>query len=139
MQKYLGFSGNYSWNKLDRGGSADPVIPAYNTPEHKYNIGINGRDIDTRIGAVTVRHWGYSINYKYQVGFNFEGSPQFTGYVAAYDMVDVQLNKKIPAWHCVVKAGASNALDNKVYQVYGGPQVGRLAYLSVLFELDNWK
>ncbi|MES2558412.1 MAG: hypothetical protein V4590_01640, partial [Bacteroidota bacterium] len=59
--------------------------------------------------------------------------------VDAYDMVDVQLNKKVPVWHCIFKAGASNALNNKVYQVYGGPQVGRLAYISVLFELDNWK
>lgn len=139
LRKYLGFSSNYSWNKIDRGGSTDPVIPAYNTPEHKYNIGINGRDIDSKIGNFSIRHWGYSINYKYQVGFDYEGSPQFTGYVNAYDMVDVQVNKKVPVWHCIFKAGASNALNNKVYQVYGGPQVGRLAYISVLFELDNWK
>ncbi|MES2558411.1 MAG: TonB-dependent receptor, partial [Bacteroidota bacterium] len=70
MKKYLGFSGNYSWNKIDRGGSEDPVIPAYNTPEHKFNVGINGRDIDTKLGNFTIRHWGYSVNYKYQTGFN---------------------------------------------------------------------
>ena len=29
------------------------------------------------------------------------------------------------------KIGASNALNNKVYQVFGGPLVGRLAYLSI--------
>jgi iron complex outermembrane receptor protein len=139
MRKYLGFSANYSWNKLDRGGSTDPVIPAFNTPEHKYNVGINGRDIDTKIGSFVLRHWGYSINYKYQTGFVYEGSPQFTGDVDAYDMVDFQVNKKVPVWHCIFKAGASNLLNNKVYQVYGGPQVGRLAYVSVLFELDNWK
>ncbi len=139
MKKYLGFAANYSWNKIDRGGSTDPVIPAYNTPEHKYNIGINGRDIDMKFGRFTLRHWGYSVNYKYQTGFEYEGSPQFTGYVAAYDMVDVQVNKKVPAWHCIFKLGASNVLNNKVYQVYGGPQVGRLTYISVLFELDKWK
>jgi iron complex outermembrane receptor protein len=139
MKKYLGFVANYSWNKIDRGGSTDPVIPAYNTPEHKYNLGVNGRDIDTRIGDFAFRHWGYSINYKYQTGFSYEGSPQFTGYVNAYDMVDVQVNKKVPVWRCTFKLGASNALNNKVYQVYGGPQVGRLAYASVLFELDKWK
>jgi iron complex outermembrane recepter protein len=138
-KKYLGFVANYSWNKIDRKGTNDPVIPAYNTPEHKYNLGINGRDIDTRFGDFTFRHWGYSINYKYQTGFNYEGSPQFTGYLSPYGLVDVQVNKKAPAWHCIFKLGASNALNNKVYQVYGGPQVGRLAYVSVLFELDKWK
>jgi hypothetical protein len=139
FKKYLGFNTNYSWNKLDRGGSTDPLIPAFNTPENKYNIGINGRDIDTKIGGLSILHWGYSINYKYQDGFMFEGSPQFTGYVPAYDMVDAQINKKVPVWHCVFKLGASNLLNNKVYQVYGGPRVGRLAYISVVFELDNWK
>ena len=29
------------------------------------------------------------------------------------------------------KLGASNVLNNKVYQVFGGPLVGRLAYLSI--------
>jgi len=32
---------------------------------------------------------------------------------------------------------ASNLLDNRVYQTYGGPFIGRLAYFSVLVELDN--
>lgn len=139
FQKYLGFAVNYSWNKLNRSESTDSIIPAYNTPEHKYNIGINGRDIDTRIGSFVLRHWGYSINYKYQSGFTFEGSPQFTGFVDAYDMVDAQVNKLFPQWHCTVKAGAGNVLNNMVYQVYGGPRIGRLAYISVSFDLGNWK
>jgi iron complex outermembrane receptor protein len=138
-RKFLGFSANYSWNKLDRGGSTDSIIPAFNTPEHKYNLGINGRDIDIKLGSRISRLWGYSINYKYQTGFNFEGSPQYTGYVPAYDMVDAQVNKKVPVWHCAFKLGASNLLDNRVFQVYGGPRVGRLTYFSVVFELDNWK
>lgn len=139
MRKYLGFALNYSWNKLDRGNSTDSIIPAYNTPEHKYNIGINGRDIETHIGSISLRHWGYSINYKYQSGFVFEGSPQFTGYVPAYDMVDAQINKSFPAWHCTIKLGASNLLNNNVYQVYGGPRVGRLAYVSISFDLISWR
>jgi hypothetical protein len=67
----------------------------------------------------------------------FEGSPQFTGNVDAYYMLDAQISKKIPAWYCTFKLGSNNLTDNRVYQVYGGPQVGRLAYFSVLFELDR--
>jgi len=139
FKKSLGFSANYSWNKLDRKGSQDSLIPAYNTPEHKYNFGVSGRDIDTKLGRIIIKHWGYSINYKYQRGFMFEGSPQFTGYVPAYGMVDAQVSKVITGWNCTLKLGASNLLDNRVYQVYGGPRVGRLAYISILFELDKWK
>lgn len=137
FKKYLGFAANYSWNVLDRRGSTDPLIPAFNTPEHKYNIGINGRDFDINFFGKPSRFWGYGINYKYQTGFMFEGSPQFTGYVDAYYMIDAQISKKIPAWYCTFKLGSNNLTDNRVFQVYGGPQVGRLAYFSVLFELNR--
>jgi hypothetical protein len=137
FKKYLGFAANYSWNVLDRRGSTDPLIPAFNTPEHKYNIGINGREFDLNFFGKPSRFWGYGINYKYQTGFMFEGSPQFTGNVEAYYMIDAQISKKIPAWYCTFKLGSNNITDNRVYQVYGGPQVGRLAYFSVLFELNR--
>lgn len=135
-KNYLGFTGNYSWNKLDRGGSLDPIIPAFNTPEHKFNLGVNGRDI-----AYLKKNekWGYGVNYKWQQGFLFEGSPQFTGFVQSYGMVDAQWNSTISKIHAVLKIGASNLLDNKVFQVYGGPYVGRMAYASITFELNKWK
>lgn len=138
-KKYLGFAANYSWNVLDRQGSTDPLIPAFNTPEHKYNLGINGRDFDINFLGKSSRFWGYGINYKRQTGFMYEGSPQFTGYVPAYYMIDAQISKRIASAHCTVKIGSNNLTDNRVIQVYGGPKVGRLAYISILFELDSWK
>ena len=36
------------------------------------------------------------MNYKWIEGFIFEGSPQFTGYVPTYGLLDIQVNKKIP-------------------------------------------
>lgn len=136
FKNYLGFSGNYSWNKLDRGNSKDPIIPAFNTPEHKFNLGINGRDIEY---FSKKEKWGYGVNYKWQEGFLFEGSPQFTGVVNSYGMLDVQWNTSISKLNAVFKIGASNALNNLVYQVYGGPSVGRMAYASITFELNKWK
>jgi hypothetical protein len=29
-------------------------------------------------------------------------------------------------------------LNNKVFQVYGGPRVGRLAYFSIQFDQPDW-
>jgi len=138
-QKWLGFNTNYSWNRLIQTNEADSIIPAFNTPEHKYNIGISGRDITTQMGSFALRHWGYGINYKWQTGFMFEGSPQFTGEVPAYSMLDIQVNKQFPVYHCTLKIGATNALNNRVFQVYGGPVVGRMGYLSLLFELNTSK
>lgn len=130
-------NGNYSWNRLDLKGSDDPIIPAFNTPEHKFNIGFSGREI--KIPKLKIKHLGFSINYKWIQGFLFEGSPQFTGSVPTYDLVDAQVNYFYPKLGTTFKLGASNLLNNKVFQVYGGPRVGRLAYFSILFELERIK
>jgi outer membrane receptor protein involved in Fe transport len=130
--KNYSLNGNYSWNKL-QSGSSDPIIPAYNTPENKFNFGITGRDLTLK-NLKSVK-FGFGVNYKWIEGFIFEGSPQFTGLIPTYDLVDAQINANIPKWHATLKIGASNILDNKVYQVYGGPRVGRLAYISVQFEI----
>lgn len=139
LGKYYAITGNYSYNYLDRRGSTDPLIPAFNTPTNKFNLGFNGRDIDALLfnDKVHIRNFGFAVNYKWVEGFTFEGSPQFTGYVPTYDLVDAQVNYRYPKIHTTFKLGATNLFNNKAYQVYGGPQVGRLAYFSVLVELTK--
>jgi len=127
-------NGNYSWNKLNTQGTDDPIIPAYNTPEHKYNLGLTGRNLHLSSTESTLRNFSFSINYKWVDGFTYEGSPQFTGNVPTYDLVDVQVTKKISE-HATLKIGSSNILNNKHYEVYGGPYIGRMTYCSLLFEL----
>ncbi|MBC8398130.1 MAG: TonB-dependent receptor [Flavobacteriales bacterium] len=129
-------NGNYSWNKLNEEGTEDPIIPAYNTPEHKYNLGLIGRDLHLSSTNSTLRNFSFSINYKWVEGFTYEGSPQFTGNVPTYDLVDVQLSKKLPELNATLKVGSSNILNNKHYEVYGGPYIGRMTYCSLLFELN---
>lgn len=127
---YYSLSGNYTWNVLNT-STDDPIIPAFNTPENKFNISFGAREIPVRIQN---HEWGFNATYKWIQGFTFEGSPQFTGFIDSYDMLDVQVNYHIPDWGLTAKLGASNVLDNRVYQVYGGPQVGRLAYFSLLYK-----
>ncbi|MCB0570651.1 MAG: TonB-dependent receptor [Phaeodactylibacter sp.] len=126
---YFSLAGNYSYNAIVS-KSDDPIIPAFNTPKHKYNIGVSGRDI--QMGRL--KNWGFNLNYKWVEGFLFEGSPQFTGFIPSYGMLDGQLNYSIPKIHTTFKVGATNLLDNRVYQTYGGPLIGRLAYISFLYE-----
>ena len=128
FRKYFMLNGNYSYNKLDRGGSTDPLIPAFNTPEHKYNLGFSARDL---------YNFGFNINFKWVQGFDYEGSPQFTGYVPSYNMVDAQVNYHMQKIHSVLKLGTSNLLNNKKFTVYGGPRVGRMAYISITVDLTD--
>lgn len=145
---------NYSWNKLSSGDD-DPIIPAFNTPEHKFNIGITGHDL--LIPGTDKRNFGWGLNYKFIQGYTFEGSPQFTGALPTYDNLDVQINFSWPAAHTMLKIGVSNLLglvplfdpdvpederlerawDNDVLMVFGGPRVGRLGYIQLIYEFNN--
>ncbi len=131
---YYNLSGNYSWNVLNKKGADDPIIPAYNTPEHKFNIGLGGRGMPLQIGSRQVRSFGFNVSYKWIEGFLFEGSPQFTGLIPTYDLLDAQVNWEIQRLGMTVKIGATNVLNKKQVQTYGGPRIGRLAYLSFLYE-----
>jgi outer membrane receptor protein involved in Fe transport len=136
FKNYFVVSGNYSWNKLNT-ELDDPIIPAFNTPEHKYNLGLSARDIPFRFTGGSPVYFGFNINYKWIDGFIFEGSPQFTGFVPSYDLLDAQININVKKIHTTFKLGASNLMDKKNIQTYGGPRIGRLGYLSVLFDLRN--
>jgi len=125
---------NYSWNKLNQIND-DPIIPAYNTPENKFNIGINGNEID--VSLFNIGKISFNTNYKWVQGFIFEGSPQFTGEIPSYGLLDFQVTKQISKLDLAIKLGASNILNNEVIQVYGGPFIGRMAYLSLLFDFNN--
>ncbi|MEZ4806857.1 MAG: TonB-dependent receptor [Flavobacteriales bacterium] len=153
-RKKVTYAFNYSYNQL-ASGDDDPIIPAFNTPQNKFNISFTGHDM--KVPFTDRPDFGFGINYKYIEGFTFTGSPQFTGPIPSYDMVDAQVNVKFPGKGLTVKVGASNlfgiipffdpavegpdkldrALNNNVYMVYGGPRVGRLAYLQLIYELDK--
>lgn len=137
FKKFYQLMGNYSWNKLIQSAKDDPIIPAFNTPEHKFNIGFSARDLVLNIGERKIKFIGFNINYKWIEGFLFEGSPQFTGQIPTYDLLNAQINYRVEKWHSTFKIGASNLLNNMQFQTYGGPRIGRLAYFSILSQINN--
>ncbi len=154
FRKHLTYAVNYSYNQLVTGDD-DPIIPAFNTPLNKFNVSFTAHDLN--VPFTDKPNLGFGINWKYVEGFTFTGSPQFTGPIPTYDMVDAQVNVKFPGQHLTVKLGASNlfgfgpmfedsepnrprwerVFDNQVRTVFGGPYVGRLGYLQLIYELDK--
>ncbi|MEM9885026.1 MAG: TonB-dependent receptor [Bacteroidota bacterium] len=134
---YFMVNGNYSWNKLIKTAEDDPIIPAFNTPEHKFNVGLSGRDLDVILGGMKIRKVGFKVNYKWIEGFVFEGSPQFTGNIPTYSLLDAQVNFRLDKIDTVMKIGASNILNSLNFQTYGGPRIGRLAYISFTYTQDK--
>lgn len=137
FSNYYMLAGNYSWNKLNKAFPDDPIIPAFNTPEHKYNVSFSGRGIPVNWGIARASNFGFNINYKWIKGFEFEGSPQFTGNIPNYNLLDAQVNLTVPNLNTTFKLGASNLLDNQTFQTYGGPRIGRLAYFSVTYNFEK--
>jgi iron complex outermembrane recepter protein len=133
FNKYFALNGNYSYNKLATKAQDTVLVPAFNTPRNKYNVGISGRDIP--VGTRNL--FGFNVNYKWVQGFTFEGSPQFTGLVPSYDLVDAQVNYTVPKLNLVFKLGASNLLNNKQFQTYGGPRIGRMAYFTITYDFKE--
>jgi iron complex outermembrane receptor protein len=127
--------GNYSYNRMSRPDSTDEIITAFNTPLNKFNIGFNGREI--KLPFIRGEHFSFSMNYKWIQGFRFEGAPQFTGSIPSYALVDAQVSWAVPKIKSVFKLGASNIMNNRVFMVYGGPRVGRMAYFSILVDIPE--
>lgn len=134
LWKNYSLNGNYSWNRLNKSFEDDPIIPAFNTPEHKFNLGFGGRNLTIVMGGTRIKNFSFNINYKWIQGFVFEGSPQFTGNIPTYDMLDAQVSLGLPKINSSIKIGASNILDNKTFQTYGGPRIGRLAYVTFTYQ-----
>lgn len=114
-------------------GSTDPIIPAFNTPQNKFNVGFNGKDIKIK----NVKGFGFLVNYKWIQGFVFEGSPQFTGNIPSYSLLDAQISWNYSKAYTTFKLGASNIISKLNYQTYGGPAVGRMIYGSILVDLKD--
>ncbi|MFT4533618.1 MAG: iron complex outermembrane receptor protein [Saprospiraceae bacterium] len=128
-------AGNYSYNDLVVTNDDDPIIPAFNTPKHKYNIGFSGRQL--KLTSSTSNTLGYNINYKWIQGYLFEGSPQFTGFIPSYGLVDAQVNYNLKKQNLTIKVGASNILNNLVFQAYGGPRIGRMGYVKLTYDFKS--
>lgn len=136
FNKYYQLSGNYTWSKLNT-QTDDEIIPAFNTPEHKFNVSFSGKDVPLVFGNIRTNNLGFNINYKWIDSFLFEGSPQFTGIIPRYDLLDVQVNYEFKKINTTLKVGASNILENLHFETVGGPLVGRLAYLKLTYEFNK--
>ncbi|MCH1543649.1 MAG: TonB-dependent receptor plug domain-containing protein [Bacteroidia bacterium] len=124
---------NYSFNQLNKLDKDDPIIPAFNTPRNKFNVSFSGSQLEW----FDKKHFSFNLNFKWIEGFLFEGSPQFTGFINSYYLLDAMIAKEIPEYNMQLKLGGSNLTNNMVMQVYGGPRIGRMVYFSILYDLPE--
>ena len=117
---------NYTYADLNTDNLSDDIIPGFNTPNHKINVGIKGRKVWKNLGFSTNFQW--VDNYVWQSTFGI-------GPVNSYRVLDAQLSYEFPAYYSTVRLGSSNLLNEGRREVYGGPTIGRMFYVSWLFEI----
>lgn len=132
IRKGLQANFNYSYAKLLTKNLDDEIIPGFNTPPHKINLGLSGNRIWKGLG--------FSTTFQWVDGFEWQ-SPFGTGNVKAYTVWDAQVNYGIDFGQCTVTArlGSSNLLNTQRREVYGGPFIGRIFYGSLGFSWNRLK
>ncbi|MNL31864.1 TonB dependent receptor [compost metagenome] len=115
---------NITYTKLDRTDDKDGLEDGFNTPEFNVNGTLLANNIWRNLGA--------SVTARYQNNFDYV-SFLVSGTVPAYWTMDAQVNygfkKGISA-----KLGATNVLNKTYTSILGGPSIGGLYYLSLVWE-----
>jgi len=128
--KGINLTGNYTYSNLDSSKLDDAIIPGFNTPKHKFNLGIQGKEIWKGLG--------FNVAYRRQTAFYWQSTFGF-GNIPAYGTLDAQVNYAFnrDKWNSVLRVGGSNLLGRTYRTAYGNPLIGRMIYVSWSFDLDK--
>jgi len=122
----LVLSGNYSYADFSADVPQDSEFEVqFNTPQNRFNIGLESRDI--------VENLGFALAYRWQEGFRWE-SAFGHGDIPAFGVFDAQINYKVPSIKTIFKIGGTNLFGDDYRSNFGGPFVGQLYYLSITFD-----
>ena len=127
LPKNFSFSGNYTYAAFSHDASQSQAgfEPGFNTPAHRFNLGLENRNI--------VKNLGFSVNYRWQTEFLWQNSFG-NGMVPSFSVIDAQLNYVVKSLHTQIKLGANNILGSEYQTNTGGPYIGRQVYVSLTFD-----
>lgn len=127
LSRKITLSGNYTYgdyrqNEEDRKRN---VMIDWNTPRHKVNFSIAGREV--------VKNVGFMVTHKWNDAFFFvDGFGQ--GLVPAFNIIDAQASYRVPKIKTQFRIGASNLLNNRHIEAYGGPTLANLLYFMISYD-----
>lgn len=124
LPRHFIFSANYNWNRLNE-ELGDGFKSEYNTPGHKFNIGVGNRKVTD--------HFGFQLMYRWQQAFAWE-STFAKGEVPAFGIADAQVSYRMSKLKSVLRIGGSNIFNERYITNYGGPTLGAVYYVSVTFD-----
>lgn len=116
-------SANYTWSRLDFDVQANPDFRTnFNTPEHKVKVSFGKTEL--------FKNFGFNVAWRWSDNFFWESSFG-DGEVPAYNVLDAQINYRIPSIKTTLKVGATNLLQDEYFTAFGTGFIGSMYYASL--------
>lgn len=116
-------SANYTYAKLDFDVTRNPDFRTnFNTPEHKTKVSFGKTELFKNFGFNVA--WRWSDNYFWEASFG-------DGDVPSFNVLDAQVNFRIPSLKSTIKAGATNLLQDEYFTAFGTGFIGSQYYVSL--------
>ncbi|GIV33340.1 MAG: membrane protein [Chitinophagales bacterium] len=122
------FKGNYTYSDINEKDIDDDLIPGFNTPKHKFNLGLEGKRVWKGLG--------FNSNFRWSDTYLWQG-PFGDGQIPPFFTLDAQLNYEFKEYYTTIAVGGSNLLNRKYRTAYGSPLIGRMLYASLIFEINK--
>ena len=115
-------NGNYTYAKQDFDKAKNPSFETnFNTPEHRTKVSFGNTDL--------FRNFGFNVAWKWSDEFFWEQTFG-DGVVPSYQVLDAQVNLRMPEWKSSFKVGASNLLGDEYFTAFGTGYIGSQYYVS---------
>ena len=123
QSKKLNLNANYTWSHINE-ADVPGLILGFNTPTHKFNVGVNGEPI---------KNLSYALNYRHNSVYTYFMHID-EGYINAFGVVDGQVSYRLPKIKSSLRLGGTNLVNANAVQVYGAASIGRVVYVGWVFE-----
>ncbi len=117
----IGF--NFSSDELKDLPTTPGFYSYFNAPKVRINVSFGNSGFGFK------KLYGFSVAYKYQDGFYYQGDFA-SGSIPAAQTLDAQFSFKLPKTKSIVKIGGNNLLNQYYVNAIGNARVGGLYYLS---------
>ena len=115
-------SANYTYSKLDFDVTQNPDFRTnFNTPEHKTKVSFGKTELFKNFGFNMA--WRWSDNYFWEASFG-------DGDIPSFNVLDAQVNFRVPSLKSTFKAGATNLLQDEYFTAFGTGFIGSQYYVS---------
>jgi iron complex outermembrane receptor protein len=119
---------NLTWAEFDLKNANPNDIPAFNTPKYRTSVTLGNSSL--------AKNTGFNLAWRWQPAYDWTSTfnQMIPGRIEAHSIFDAQVSYKILPIRTIIKLGASNLFNNKVYEAYGSPSIGAVYYVSIVFD-----